>query len=78
MEESFVFAGQWVPCRVCRDHLDIVANKVSPLYSCSPHDVVGMILLKVTAVISKQECPFQRCVRGESFSVKTPVLTAES
>ena len=78
MDEGFIVGGQWVPCHACQEHLDIVAQKVAPMYGCSPHTASGMILLKLSSVITKEECPFHLCQRRASFSIRGEAVRSES
>jgi hypothetical protein len=70
MDERFDFGGLSLPCRVCRERLEAVAARVAPLYQCSPHAVLGMLLLKASAVIVKADCSLRLCQRGLDCSMR--------
>ena len=78
MSESFVLADQWVPRHACKHHLDIVSKKLAPIYGCSAHSVVGMMLLEVSSVIAQDDCPYHKCDEREDFSVRRGLVRSES
>ncbi len=78
MDERFDFGGLSVPCRVCRERLESVAQRVAPLYQCSSHAVMGMLLLKTSCIIEKSDCSLKLCQRGLDCSMRRMAVAKES